>query len=408
MVAVDRGGVAVDVVAVGVDPDALFEVGSITKVMTATLVLQHVAQGDLGLDDPVAAHVPDLCFEPPTGTSSVTIRHLLTHASGIDCGEDFTDTGHGDDCLERYVAEAVDGSRLLHRPGERWSYSNGGFSLLGRLVEILDGRCWDDAVISRIFDAVGMRATTTARLAPRQRTVVGHRYDPARGAIVEEPGRMPRSAGPAGNVVATAADLIQFTRALFDGGGVLLPARLVDEMVRPHIGVRDANQGIGWLLPLPGLVVHGGATRGCTAMLGATPGLGAISVVADGPGAPAVAAEVRAHLFGQRPPPPPPPRDEPAIDQLDQSSCTGRYERRHVVQEVSWQNEQLIARTTFLGPVAELFPQPDPVALTPLGGRRFSSQRPYEDHLTLWDFTNPNKDGTPSFLLTNRLHRRTA
>jgi CubicO group peptidase (beta-lactamase class C family) len=402
VVAIDRGGGETRVVAVGGDPDELFEIGSITKTMTATLVLQHVARGDLDLDDPVVAHVRDLVLAPAEATASVTVRHLLTHTSGIDCGDDFRDTGGGDDCLARYVAEAINGSRLFHPPGERWSYANGGFTLLGRLVEVLDGRCWDDAMLARILQPLGLSATTTARLGPAEHPVTGHRFDPERGELVDEPGRMPRSAGPAGNVVATATDLVTFARALFAGQEQLLRPELVDEMIRPQIAVRDAQQALAWSSPVPGMVVHGGATRGSTAFLGAVPGVGALAVVADGPGAPAIAMDVQAHLFGSRPNDPGPP---PAVE-VDPSRFVGTYERRNTTQRISWEDGHLVASQTFHGPNAELFPQQRPVALTPVGDGRFTSQRPGEDFPTAWDFTDPDESGASTFLLTNRLHRR--
>ena len=87
--------------------DSLFQIGSITKVWTATVVMQLVDAGRLELDTPVAEVLPDLRLSDPEVTRTVTIRHLLTHTSGID-GDVFTDTGRGDECLERYVALLAD------------------------------------------------------------------------------------------------------------------------------------------------------------------------------------------------------------------------------------------------------------------------------------------------------------
>lgn len=392
--------------AAGADPDTLFEIGSITKVLTATLVLQHVAARAVGLDDPVVGHLPSFRLDPPELTGSVTIRQLLTHTSGIDRADDFTDTGDGDDCLERYVADVVAGAPVLHSPGGRWSYNNAGFTVLGHLVEVLDGRPWDDALAARIIDPLGLAATTTARLGPRRPIASGHRLDPSTGRVVDEPGRMPRSAGPAGNVVATVTDLLAFTRALFAGGGELLPPDLVNEMVRPQIDVRDGGaQGLGWALPVAGLAAHGGTTRGSTAFLGAVPGVGALAVVANGPGAGAIAAEAQAHLFGA--PVDRAPRRGPGPD-VEPTSCTGRYERHQVAVDVGIDQTagHLVATTTFAPALADLFPSPPPVRLDPLGGGRFTSRQPFEDADTVWDFTDAGANGVPSGLLTTRLHRR--
>jgi CubicO group peptidase (beta-lactamase class C family) len=85
-------GTGVDVTA-----DSLFQIGSITKPWTATMIMQLVDEGRLALDDAVVKLLPGVQID-----GQVTVRHLLTHTSGID-GDIFTDTGRGDDCLERYV-----------------------------------------------------------------------------------------------------------------------------------------------------------------------------------------------------------------------------------------------------------------------------------------------------------------
>ena len=88
--------------------DSVFQIGSITKVWTATVAMQLVDEGLLDLDAPVADVLPELRLADPDVAKRVTMRHLLTHTSGID-GDVFTDTGRGDDCLEKYVAQLARG-----------------------------------------------------------------------------------------------------------------------------------------------------------------------------------------------------------------------------------------------------------------------------------------------------------
>ena len=387
-----------EVVSVGVEPGGLFEVGSITKTMTALLVLQHVQRGQIDLDDPVTVHLPDFHLVMPGAAERVTIRQLLTHSSGIDCADDFTDTGEDDDCLERYVAEVLPEVGLLHEPGALRSYCNGGYTVLGRLVEVLDGRPFDDALTERIFEPLGLEATTTARLEPGRRVTPGHRFDPKVGALVPEQGRMPRSAGPAGNVVATAKDLAVFCEVLFSGRSELLDQELVQEMIRPQVTFRDGGQGLAWVIRAPNVAVHGGSTRGSTAFLAAIPGVGSMSIVADGPGAGAIAGEIRAYLFGT------PSRREPAPGsgaRVELEGCVGRYERRHARVDISLDGDRLVASSTLSGAAAKLFTDPEPVALQPHGGGRFVSSRPYEDGFGVWDFDDLNAEGSPHRLLSN-------
>ena len=99
-------GVLSTATGVTATPDSLFQIGSITKVWTATMIMQLVEEGRLTLDATVAEVLPGSPSSAPrTASAEVTVRHLLTHTSGID-GDIFTDTGRGDDCVERYVDAA--------------------------------------------------------------------------------------------------------------------------------------------------------------------------------------------------------------------------------------------------------------------------------------------------------------
>src|SRR5690606_2967682 len=97
---------------VPVGADAVFQVGSITKVWTTVLLMQLVEEGELDLDAPVRTVLPDLTLADEKVAVELTTRHLLTHTSGID-GDLFTDTGRGDDAVEKYVASLASAA-LLH------------------------------------------------------------------------------------------------------------------------------------------------------------------------------------------------------------------------------------------------------------------------------------------------------
>ncbi len=153
--------------------DSLFQIGSISKVWTATLALQLVDEGLLDLDAPVAEVLPELRLADPDVTKQVTMRHLLTHTSGID-GDVFTDTGRGDDCIEKYVAKLTDVAQN-HPLGATWSYCNSGFALAGRVIEKLTGRTWDAALAERILIPLGLKHTVTLpEEALLYRVAVGH------------------------------------------------------------------------------------------------------------------------------------------------------------------------------------------------------------------------------------------
>ena len=102
---------------VAVTTDSVFQVGSITKVWTATMIMQLIDEGLLSLDTTVAEALPGVRLGAADLGDQVTVAHLLTHTSGID-GDIFTDTGRGDDCVERYVG-LLDRARRSSRRARR-------------------------------------------------------------------------------------------------------------------------------------------------------------------------------------------------------------------------------------------------------------------------------------------------
>ena len=138
---------------------SVFQIGSITKVWTATLVMRLVDEGLVDLDAPLTGYLPDFRVLDEQITAAVTARHLLDHTSGIG-GDFFPDTGRGDDCVARYVAE-MSGLGASHPLGATMSYANSGFVVLGRLVEVVSGKSWDTVLRERLFAPLGLEAAGT-------------------------------------------------------------------------------------------------------------------------------------------------------------------------------------------------------------------------------------------------------
>src|SRR5262249_42642789 len=132
-----------------VTPDTLFQVGSITKVFTTTVVMQLVDEGRLELDAPVVTYLPELKLSDDATTRAVTMRHLLTHTAGF-YGDRFDDYGVGDDALAKAVAEFA-ALRQYTPPGESWAYCNTGFQLAGRVIERLTDMTVERAIAERVF-----------------------------------------------------------------------------------------------------------------------------------------------------------------------------------------------------------------------------------------------------------------
>jgi CubicO group peptidase (beta-lactamase class C family) len=262
-----------------VGADTIFQLGSISKVYTATLLM--ALAGPEILERPVAELVPEAGWLEP----EIRVLHLLTHSSGLG-GDHFADTGRGDDALARYVAQLAALPRDIPLPpGSRYSYCNSGYSVLGRLIEVLSGESYDAALRHRLLDPLGAAATVTlpeeAILHPVALGHNRHAPDPLRA---DDVWNFARSCNPLGGVCASAGDLLAFAelhlrdgRAV-DGAPILAPG-VAALMRRSHLRTpplsRPGARGLGWGIDeLDGgreLVGHDGETLGQIASLRVLP-----------------------------------------------------------------------------------------------------------------------------------------
>src|SRR5207244_4067380 len=141
---------------VPVTDETIFQSGSLGKMFTATAVMLQVEDGKLALSDPVTKFFPDA----PTSWRDITVRHLLTHTSGIP---DYTTStfDYRKAWTEDPVADMAFAPALEFPPGSRWNYSNTGYALLGFIVHKVSGQFYGDVLKERVFKPLGM---TTARI----------------------------------------------------------------------------------------------------------------------------------------------------------------------------------------------------------------------------------------------------
>src|SRR5262249_51238539 len=171
----------------------------------------------------------------------LTMRHLLTHTSGID-GDVFTDTGRGDDCLEKYVAELA-GAAQNHPLGATWSYCNSGFVLAGRVIEKLTGGTWDAAIRERLIAPLGLEHTgTLPEEALLHRAAVGPVGEPG-SELSRAPSAwgLPRSVGPAGLISATVGDVLTWARVHLNGGLAADGTRVLGEASAAAMTEKEAE-----------------------------------------------------------------------------------------------------------------------------------------------------------------------
>jgi CubicO group peptidase (beta-lactamase class C family) len=251
--------------SVPVTDSSVFEIGSISKQFVSAAVMLLVQEGRLELDDPIHRYLMDL----PSEWLGVTVRHLLTHTSGIpDYEEIATYDIYGFRLTPEEVIRIAHSRPVDFTPGEGWYYSNTGYFLLSMIVERIDGRPLGQVLESRIFGPLGMNQT---RLADPE-AIIPHR---AAGYWVDKTGelinRRPTETSStlgAGGILSSAYDLAKWDEVLY--GDRLLSAESKAAMWTATVLPNGENTGygFGWSVgPYRGLASqsHGGQVAGFVA-----------------------------------------------------------------------------------------------------------------------------------------------
>jgi uncharacterized protein YbbC (DUF1343 family)/CubicO group peptidase (beta-lactamase class C family) len=230
--------------------DTIFDMASLTKVIaTTTSVMMLIEDGRIRLADRVSAYIPGF---GRYGKNNITIRHLLTHTSGLRPDLDLADGWTG---YNTAIARAIEEVPVT-APGERFLYSDINFILLGDVVARVSGMGLDRFAAAQIFEPLGMRdtmfkppASLKARIAPTEREGQGL---PVLRGVVHDPTsrRMGGVAGHAG-LFSTAADMAVFCRMLLGGGRVgrsqiLAPLSVVKMTTPATPPGMTSVRGLGW------------------------------------------------------------------------------------------------------------------------------------------------------------------
>jgi CubicO group peptidase (beta-lactamase class C family) len=278
--------------------DTIFRIASMTKPITGIAVMILVEEGKLGLDDPVAKHLPDFNGQMMLGWNQgdayiarrparpITLRDLLTHTSGLPDGP-LPDSPEREARPSTTLAESAERygrRRLSFEPGSRWSYSNAGINTLGRVIEVASGMSYEGFLKTRIFDPLGM-VDTTFYPTPEQMKRLAMTYakdGPDLQAVTSAkvaPKAGERPPSPAGGLYSTAPDLARVYRMMLGRGAFegrrILKESSVAEMTRLQTGdlpcgfVDGMGFGLAWAFVKrptgvtealsPGSFGHGGA-----------------------------------------------------------------------------------------------------------------------------------------------------
>ncbi len=199
---------------ISISPDMVFRLGSLTKQMTTASIMMLAEEGLLQVDDPITQYFPDY----PTHGYTITLRHLMTHTSGIIdflAIEEFPNIVK-EDITAMDVIDFFKNAPMNFAPGEAYSYSNSGYVMLGAIIEQLSGQSYEDFIQERIFTPLGMDNTYHGdfeRIIPNR--VTG--YEMGADGYINSPYLSMSIPGAAGAIISTVDDMLAWNRALFAG-----------------------------------------------------------------------------------------------------------------------------------------------------------------------------------------------
>jgi CubicO group peptidase (beta-lactamase class C family) len=253
-----------------VTADTLMQTGSISKTFTGTIFMRLVEAGKVELDAPVRTYLPKFKMKGKGVAENATIRHLLTHTGGW-IGDYFNDYGNGDDALDKMMRDIARLEQVTPL-GAYWSYNNTGFNIAGRVVEVVTGKPFEEAVQELVLDPLGMKMSFyfPDDVMLTHRLVVGHQKIGKKVEVLR-PWAIGRAGAAVGGVVSTVKDLLTYARfhmgdSKTASGEKILSAKSLKKMKKPHCPSGGFQQiCLTWFLREeegPKIYSHGGATHG--------------------------------------------------------------------------------------------------------------------------------------------------
>ncbi len=255
-----------------VDGDTVFEVGSITKTLTATLLADMVLRGEVQLDDPVSKYLPQSVRMPRRGGKEITLLDLVTHTSGLprmpsnfrpkDAENPYADY------TEANLYEFLSSFTLTRDIGEKYEYSNLGFGLLGNALARRAGKGFEELITERIFHPLGMNSTAIT-LTPEMKShlATGH----SRMLAPVKNWELAALAG-AGAVRSTANDMLLYLAANLELRKSDLSAALARaQQAERHTSMKDTEIGLAWHIARKygsEITWHNGGTGGYHSFVG--------------------------------------------------------------------------------------------------------------------------------------------
>jgi CubicO group peptidase (beta-lactamase class C family) len=414
---VAAAGVTNVTTGVDVTADTVMHIGSITKVLNATLVMQLVDEGRVELAVPLKRYLPDFQVADRDATEVITVEMLLNHTCGVD-GEYFPEAGPDAERIEDVIPRIARQGQL-HAPGAEVSYCNSGAVLAGYLAQRLLGKSWYTLIEERIFKPLELQHSVVQPAdALLHRAAVGHFLSQDGTNIRTSFAFLKSSFAPAGTTAMLAAkDLATFALAhMNDGVGPnghrLLSAASARRMRRHTAGWRGVGGGgfgLGWMTFDKGILGHDGGGPGIVSWLHADPATKTVAAVLTNAGhGGAVLGDITAPLYeaaGAKP-------LAAVYDELEKQATdtrvdprpyVGQYESVALAFRVIPHDEGIAVRVR--GKVrfyeTDTLEESPPVPLRPTRDGHFTTGQGFVT------FLNPGPDGRMQHLASRRrLHKR--
>jgi CubicO group peptidase (beta-lactamase class C family) len=224
---------------VPVTTNTVFRIGSLSKQFIATAVMMLVEEGKISLDNPMSKYLDST----PARWKKITIRHLLTHTSGIpDCYNENVRVDAGPSDYDHRVLEAVSQRWLHFVPGEEWRYSNSNYHLLGMIIHKITGKPYGDYLREHIFEPLGMtRTTVSPENGDYPGLASGYKWDNGLHRVAA-----PIGVTASGSIISTISDMAKWDAALYTDK--LLKPSSLQQMWTP-VRLNDGmtwRYGFGW------------------------------------------------------------------------------------------------------------------------------------------------------------------
>ncbi|MFM8362645.1 MAG: serine hydrolase domain-containing protein [Haliscomenobacter sp.] len=256
-----------------VDAHTLFRVGSLSKGFAGILTAMLEREGVLRLEDPVVKYLPDFQLRSPEQSRRITLRHLLSHSTGLPY-HTYTNLIEAGEDIPRIAARFKE-VRLVGREGEVFSYQNAAFSVIEEVIRTASGQAYVEVLQKKIFEKTGMRdasATYSGMMGSRNKAYPHEGFDSA--WVRTDITRRYYNSAAAGGVNASISDMGQWLLVLLGNRPDIAPEETLDNAFTPLIkthnerrffsawtGEKEASYGLGWRIlktPVDTILYHGG------------------------------------------------------------------------------------------------------------------------------------------------------